>query len=84
MPFVCRFQEYYVFIAFFQERFNLLSRYTKKNWERYIKDFLGYILWNMMCYGALNLAILSTAFGLGQYCFSVLHNTSYRTQWSAI
>ena len=29
-------------------------------------------------------AILTVAYGLGQYCFSVLHNTSYRTQWSAI
>ena len=35
----------------------------------------------MMCYGALKNNI---DFGLGQYCFSVLHNTSYCTQWSAI
>jgi hypothetical protein len=31
-------------------------------------------------YGALKSNIER---GLGQYCFSVLHNTSYRTQWSA-
>ena len=29
-------------------------------------------------------AILTVVFGLCQYCFSVLHNTSYRTQWNAI
>jgi hypothetical protein len=29
-------------------------------------------------------AILTADFSLGQYCFPVLHNTSYRTQWSAI
>ena len=29
-------------------------------------------------------AILTAAYGLGQYCFSVLHSTSHRTQWSAL
>jgi hypothetical protein len=46
-----------------------------------IKQLQHSILCNMMCYGAPKSNIDC---GLRQYCFSVLHNTSYRTQWSAV
>jgi hypothetical protein len=42
-----------------------------------LKQLQHFILYNMMCYGALKRNIDQ---GLGQYCFSVLHNTSYHTQ----
>ena len=42
-----------------------------------IKQLQHFILCNMMCYGALKNNIDRS---LGQYSFSVLHNTSYRTQ----
>ena len=42
-----------------------------------IKQLQHFILCNMMCYGALKSNIGQ---GRSQYCFSVLHNTSYRTQ----
>ena len=44
-----------------------------------IKLLQHFILCNMMYYGALK-SHIDAGFGLGQYCFSVLHNTSYRTQ----
>jgi hypothetical protein len=46
-----------------------------------IKHLKHLILSNMMCYGVLKDNI---DHGLGQYCSSVPHSTSYRTQWSAI
>ena len=51
-----------------------------------IKQLQHFILCNMMCYICMEhwKAILTAALHLGQYCFPVLHNTSYRTQWSAI
>jgi hypothetical protein len=41
---------------------------------------------NKMCYGALKSNIDQGRRSLGQYCFSVLHNTSYTycTKWSAV
>jgi len=41
-----------------------------------IKHLKHLILSNMMCYGVLN----NIDHGLGQYCSSVPHSTSYRTQ----
>jgi hypothetical protein len=43
-----------------------------------IKQLHHFILCNVMCYGALKSNI--DPVDLGQYCFSVLDNTSYPTQ----
>ena len=66
--------------------FGFENKHNKKSLKIYpdtfgllnvIKQLQHFILCNMMCYGALKSNIDRS---LGQYSFSVLHNTSYRTQ----